>query len=385
LHIFSDIQRLNCRRNELLEKKTSIKDQKRLNRKRQLETRDWSGENFNWSKPVRRALRDVFGLSEFRPKQLESINAIMYQHDVLLLAPTGGGKSLCFQLPAVVSDGLTLVVSPLLSLMEDQVWSLKSHDIPAEILCSTTDKDKANSILKQLTGSEECNIKLLYVTPERIAKSKRFMTALQKLYQAKKLDRFAIDEVHCVSQWGHDFRPDFKFLSNLKNIFPEVPILGVTATATAKVLIDVQKILNIRDCVVFNAPFNRKNLYYHIMEKPSDKSEVCDLLADLLLVRYAKQSGIIYTFSIKDAEDLANELLKRDVKVRPYHANLDAPERTKVHSKWLKNDIQAVVATVAFGMGIDKSNCRFVIHHTISKSMENFYQESGRAGRDGEK
>lgn len=226
-------------------------------------------------------------------------------------------------------------------------------------------------------------MKLLYVTPERMAKSKRLMSALQKSYQNKKLDRIAIDEVHCCSVLGHDFRPDYKYLGTLKTLFPNTPILGVTATASRKVLNDVQKILNIRGCLVFNSPFNRPNLFYSVLEKPSESEAVYDMLADLLKNRYAGQSGIIYTFSIKDTETLVSELLQRDCKVRAYHASLEANQRSAVYQKWMSNQIQAVVATIAFGLGIDKPDVRFVIHHTMSKSMENFYQESGRCGRDG--
>lgn len=193
-----------------------------------------------------------------------------------------------------------------------------------------------------------------------------------------------LDEVHCCSQWGHDFRPDYKFLGSLKTTFPDVPILGVTATATNKVIVDVQKILSIRHSLVIRAPFNRPNLYYQVMEKPSEKQATVDLIAHLLKTRYKDQSGIIYTYSVRDTEELASSLLNADVKVRPYHATLDNDNRSRIHKKWVDNQIQAVVATIAFGMGIDKPDVRFVIHHTISKSMENFYQESGRAGRDGE-
>jgi ATP-dependent DNA helicase Q1 len=226
-------------------------------------------------------------------------------------------------------------------------------------------------------------MKLLYVTPERIAKSKRLMNALQKCYENKYLVRIAIDEVHCCSVLGHDFRPDFKHLGVLKTLFPETPILGVTATASRKILVDIQKILNIRGCIILTTPFNRPNLFYGILEKPSSSEGVVDLISGLLKNRYKTQSGIIYTFSIKDAETLANELLQEEVSVRAYHADLTPQQRSKVYTKWMNNEIQAVVATIAFGMGIDKPDVRFVIHHTLSKSMENFYQESGRCGRDG--
>lgn len=215
-------------------------------------------------------------------------------------------------------------------MCEDQVWALERLGIDARMLNSTTDKDSSNTIHKILSEKAITSpIKLLYVTPERLAKSKRFMNVLQKAYGHKKLDRFAIDEVHCCSQWGHDFRPDYKFLGTLKTLFPDIPILGVTATATQKVIDDVQKMLNIKHSLLFNAPFNRPNLYYHVMEKPAEKEKVVELLAELLKNPYKGMSGIIYTFSIKDAEDLTSELLQRDIKVRPYHANLDAEKRSR--------------------------------------------------------
>lgn len=226
-------------------------------------------------------------------------------------------------------------------------------------------------------------MKLLYVTPERLAKSKRLMSALQKCYENKNLARIAIDEVHCCSVLGHDFRPDYKFLGTMKTLFPDTPLLGVTATASRKILVDIQKILNIRGCMILTTPFNRPNLFYGLLEKPSSSEETVELLAGLLKNRYKNQSGIIYTFSIKDAETLANELLQEEINVRAYHADLTPAQRSKVYTKWMNNEIQAVVATIAFGMGIDKPDVRFVIHHTLSKSMENFYQESGRCGRDG--
>lgn len=229
---------------------------------------------------------------------------------------------------------------------------MKKRGIPAEILHSGTDQDTTNRVHKILNDSAySSQLKLLYVTPERMAKSKRLMSALQKSYQNKKLERIAIDEVHCCSILGHDFRPDYKYLGTLKTLFPNTPIIGVTATASRKVLTDVQKILNIRGCIVFNAPFNRPNLFYGLLEKPSETDAVYDMVADLLRTRYAGQSGIIYTFSIKDTETLVSELLQRDCKVRAYHASLEATQRSNVYQKWMNNDIQAVVATIAFGLG----------------------------------
>lgn len=344
-------------------------------------------ETFPWSRKVREKLKSLVGIEEFRSKQLETINATLSKHDLILVAPTGGGKSLTYQLPSLVNDGITLVVSPLISLMEDQLHSLQKRSIPAKMLSAQSSKEETkliHTILEDPKKSTADKMKLLYVTPERMSKSKRFMTALQKCYHNKKLDRIAIDEVHSVSVLGHDFRPDYKFLGNMKTLFPETPLLGVTATASRKVLIDIQKILNIRGCIIFNSPFNRPNLYYHVIEKPSENEAVYDLLANLLSMRYKGQSGIIYTFSIKDTETLTSELLQRDCKVRPYHAQLEPSQRTSIYQKWMSNQVQAVVATIAFGLGIDKPDVRFIIHHTISKSMENFYQESGRCGRDGQ-
>lgn len=318
--------------------------------------------------------------------QLETINATLSKHDLIYVAPTGGGKSLTYQLPALVDKGITLVVSPLISLMEDQLHSLDKRGIPAKMLSAQSTKEetkKIHTILEDPSTSTADQMKLLYVTPERMSKSKRFMQALQKCYHNSKLDRIAIDEIHSVSVLGHDFRPDYKFLGNMKTLFPNTPILGVTATASRKVLMDIQKILNIRGCIIFNSPFNRPNLYYHVIDKPSENEACYDMLAELLSNRYKGQSGIIYTFSVKDTETLTSELLQRDIKVRPYHAQLEAVQRSSIYKQWMDNKIQAVVATIAFGLGIDKQDVRFVIHHTISKSMENFYQESGRCGRDG--
>jgi ATP-dependent DNA helicase Q1 len=318
--------------------------------------------------------------------QLETINATLSKHDLIYVAPTGQGKSLTYQLPALVDKGITLVVSPLISLMEDQLHSLEKRGIPAKMLSAQSTKEETkriHTILEDPSLSTADQMKILYITPERMSKSKRFMQALQKCYHNSKLDRIAIDEIHSVSVLGHDFRPDYKFLGNIKTLFPNTPILGVTATASRKVLMDIQKILNIRGCIIFNSPFNRPNLYYHVIDKPSENESCYDMLANLLSNRYKGQSGIIYTFSIKDTETLTSELLQRDIKVRPYHAQLEPAQRSSIYRQWMENKIQAVVATIAFGLGIDKQDVRFVIHHTMSKSMENFYQESGRCGRDG--
>ncbi|CAH2235164.1 jg16154 [Pararge aegeria aegeria] len=366
---------------QLHEKKVSLKKSINKLKSDSLASVDWGGNTYEWSEDVKSTLKNIFKIDSFRPKQLSAINSTLSGQHALVVMPTGAGKSLCYQLPAVVKPGITVVISPLVSLMEDQVRSLTNKNIPAMLMTSTSAKEDTNTALNALKD-KNTNIKLLYVTPERLAKSKRFMANLQKCHADGRLQRIAIDEVHCCSQWGHDFRPDYKYLGILSNMFQNVPILGLTATATAHVLNDVQKILNISGCLVIKSTFNRPNLYYKIIEKPTSQEDCLTILEKLLKYRYKGESGIIYTNSIKDSEDLADGLRKRGLRVGCYHANMEANSRSKVHLKWHEKSFQAIVATVAFGMGIDKPDVRFVIHHTISKSMENYYQESGRAGRD---
>uniref|UniRef100_A0A8D0CP84 ATP-dependent DNA helicase n=1 Tax=Sander lucioperca TaxID=283035 RepID=A0A8D0CP84_SANLU len=326
-------------------------------------------------------LKDSFQLSTFRPLQLRAINLTMSGKDLYLVMPTGRGKSLCYQLPAVCSKGFTLVVTPLVSLMEDQIMYLKSIDVSAVMLNASSSKEHAKTVMAGMMDPK-ADFKLLYVTPEKIAKSKLFMSRLEKAYNVNLLSRIAVDEVHCCSQWGHDFRPDYKLLGILKRQFPKVPLLGLTATATSSVLKDCEKILCVPRPITLSASFNRTNLYYEVRIKDSNSETSISDIASLIKNRYKDQSGIVYVFSQKDAESVSSELQKKDILAYPYHAHMDPDDKSRVHRKWTSNKIQVVVATVAFGMGIDKPDVRFVIHHTISKSIENYYQESGRAGRD---
>ncbi|XP_042690864.1 ATP-dependent DNA helicase Q1 [Centrocercus urophasianus] len=387
------IQELLDKQQELIQKKMTLKKlikqslgESAAGGSKETETsvEAWNKTDFPWYEKIKTALQNKFKLQKFRSLQLETVNATMAGKDVFLVMPTGGGKSLCYQLPAVCSDGFTLVICPLISLMEDQLMVLEQLGISATLLNASSSKEHVKWVHTQMLDRNS-QLKLLYVTPEKIAKSKMFMSKLEKAYQAGCLARIAVDEVHCCSQWGHDFRPDYKSLGILKRQFPLAPLIGLTATATNHVLKDAQNILHIRKCITFTASFNRPNLYYEVRHKPSNNEDFIEDIVKIINGRYKGLSGIVYCFSQKDSEQVTISLQKLGIKAGTYHANMDAKYKTKVHKGWAANQIQVVVATVAFGMGIDKPDVRFVIHHSMSKSMENYYQESGRAGRDDQK
>uniref|UniRef100_A0A8C5KYY9 ATP-dependent DNA helicase n=1 Tax=Jaculus jaculus TaxID=51337 RepID=A0A8C5KYY9_JACJA len=340
----------------------------------------WNKEDFPWSGKVKDVLQNVFKLQQFRALQLETINVTMAGKEIFLVMPTGGGKSLCYQLPALCSDGFTLVICPLISLMEDQLMVLKQLGISATMLNASSSKEHVKWVHAEMVNKNS-ELKLIYVTPEKIAKSKMFMSRLEKAYEARRLTRIAVDEVHCCKGRCLSF-PDYKALGILKRQFPNTSLIGLTATATNHVLKDAQKILCVGQCLTFTASFNRPNLYYEVRQKPSNADDFIEDIVKLINGRYKGQSGIIYCFSQKDSEQVAISLQKLGVGASAYHANLEPADKTRVHTRWSANEVQVVVATVAFGMGIDKPDVRFVIHHSMSKSMENYYQESGRAGRD---
>lgn len=342
---------------------------------------------FPWSPEVKQMLKDRFRMETFRHNQLEAINATLSGDDAFILMPTGGGKSLCYQLPAVVKSGrtkgITLVVSPLISLMQDQVDHLKSLHIHAVAYNGEVPREYKDMVMKMLHERNPENfIELLYVTPEMVNKNKRFQDGMDMLYQKGKLARIVIDEAHCVSQWGHDFRPDYKELGVIRRQFRGVPLMALTATATENVIMDVMHNLGMENSKVFTQSFNRPNLYYEVRLKTGNANAL-ESIANLIQTKYPDQCGIVYTISRKNAEDVAQKLCGYGIKAAHYHASVPPEEKVATQREWQKDRIRVVVATIAFGMGIDKPDVRFVIHHGLPKSLEGYYQETGRAGRDG--
>jgi ATP-dependent DNA helicase RecQ len=320
--------------------------------------------------PLLDTLKQVFGFPAFRPLQEEIIQDALEGRDVFALLPTGGGKSLCFQLPALMKPGLTVVVSPLISLMKDQVDALQASGIPATFLNSAL---AAGEGRKRLRGLHQGEYRLLYAAPERLMLS-GMLDDLKKW----NVGLIAIDEAHCISEWGHDFRPEYRQLSTLRDHFPGVPIMALTATATERVREDILRQLRLDDAVPYVASFNRPNLTYRVVPKSKPYDQVLDFVR-----KRRNESGIVYCFSRKAADSVAARLNEDGIKALPYHAGLTAKERSNNQEKFLRDEVRVIAATIAFGMGINKPNVRYVIHYDLPKNIEGYYQETGRAGRDG--
>src|SRR5712675_369598 len=315
-------------------------------------------------------LKKHFGYDKFRPLQREIIQDALAGRDVFVLMPTGGGKSLCFQLPALMRDGLTIVVSPLIALMKDQVDALQTSGIPATYLNSTLDREEAKARWRGLHRGE---YRMLYVAPERLMLDAFLERALNW-----NIAQLAIDEAHCISEWGHDFRPEYRELKKLRKHLPDVPLMALTATATERVRVDIVKELKLRDPRCYVASFNRPNLTYRVVPKSVPYEQL------LAFIRSRpNDSGIVYCASRKSTESLTRNLNADGVNAKPYHAGLTTPERTKHQDAFLRDDVRVITATIAFGMGINKPNVRFVVHYDLPKNLESYYQETGRAGRDG--
>lgn len=319
-------------------------------------------------------LKNVFGFDKFKDSQEEIVKAVLEGKNCFVIMPTGGGKSLCYQLPAIMSEGTAIIISPLIALMKNQVDSIRNTGTDnriAHVLNSTLSKQEAINVRQDLINQ---HTKLLYVAPESLTKEENV-----ELFKQLKISFYAIDEAHCISEWGHDFRPEYsRIRSIIENIGHKVPIIALTATATPKVQKDIQRNLCIEDAKIFKTSFNRPNLYYEVRPKTKD--------VDKEVVKYIKQysgkSGIIYCLSRKKVEELAQTLQENNIKALPYHAGLDAATREKNQDDFLMERADIIVATIAFGMGIDKPDVRFVLHYDMPKSLEGYYQETGRSGRD---
>ena len=324
---------------------------------------------------LHKKLKEIFGYDSFRGEQEEIIKNLLDNNDSMIIMPTGGGKSMCYQLPALISNGCAIVVSPLIALMKNQVDILRSYyknENIAHVLNSSLSKSQAQQVKEDIMMG---NTKLLYVAPESLVKTENI-----EFFKAANVSFYAIDEAHCISEWGHDFRPEYRKLKQIIDTIGRAPIIALTATATPKVRQDIMKNLQISEGKLFLDSFNRSNLFYEIQPKKDVAKQI---------IRYIKdrngESGVIYCLSRKKVEEIAELLQINGINALPYHAGLDAKKRVENQEAFLMDDCAVIVATIAFGMGIDKADIRYVIHHDIPKSLEGYYQETGRAGRDGGK
>ncbi|HWS69723.1 MAG TPA: DNA helicase RecQ [Steroidobacteraceae bacterium] len=324
---------------------------------------------------ITHALKRAFGFDAFRPGQESVVRDVLAGRDVLALMPTGGGKSLCYQLPALMQRGVSLVISPLIALMQDQVRQLQDNGIAATFVNSSLESVEIAARLSALVRGD---YKLAYLAPERLVLREFLEGPLSRLSEGPGINAFVVDEAHCVSEWGHDFRPEYRHLSALRRRHPLVPILAFTATATPRVRTDIIAQLALRDPAVHLTSFNRPNLFYRV--RPKTKRSYGELLAQ------AREggAGIVYCLSRRRVDELATELQSHGIRALPYHAGLEAQTRRDNQEAFIRDDVQVIVATIAFGMGINKPDVRWVIHYDLPKSLESYYQESGRAGRDGD-
>lgn len=344
--------------------------------------KEWNRKDFKWSNEIEGFNSELFGHTDFRENQRSIINCALAGHDVFVCMPTGGGKSLCFQIPGIYLKGLSVVIMPIISLIYDQVVFLKRLGLPAEMITGSTTPKQQREIYQDCLNNPDYGVKLLYICPERIAQSANFYNFLDRLYAQQNLARFVIDEAHCVSNWGHDFRPDYLCLKSLKERFPQIPMMALTATATENARVDIIKTLGMKRPYYFQSSFNRPNLHYEVKIRPPKMTGFVSEVVKFIKGNYDRKPGIIYCSTTATCDQVVELLIKEKIKAAPYHAKLTEYDRNQNQDMWMSENILIMVATLAFGMGINKSNVRFVIHYNIPKSIEAYYQESGRAGRD---
>eukprot|EP00475_Leptophrys_vorax_P002050 TRINITY_DN11169_c0_g2_i1.p1 TRINITY_DN11169_c0_g2~~TRINITY_DN11169_c0_g2_i1.p1 ORF type:complete len:687 (+),score=159.03 TRINITY_DN11169_c0_g2_i1:28-2061(+) len=389
-----EIKRNKKAMNKLQKRNDRMKEQIEALKSRQVEAMMTKGihesrsESFR-NEPLEKAtkvLREVFRLRDWRSPQKEIINAVLSGKDVLVIMPAGSGKSLTYQLPAVVQEQgrVVFVISPLLALMVDQVEQMKKIGVASVMISSATSREDNNKVWKTLSEEQSTDIRLIYVTPEFLARSKTLRINISKLHLAGRIALFVIDEAHCCSQWGHDFRPDYRKLNLLRALWKDVPIMALTATAPHSVRKDIVTLLQMKDPILFFKPVKRNNLFYSVVEKKTP-TETTIMIGQMIQQRHPNECGLVYCLQKRDTEDLANVLQSTfGIPSVSFHADLKPQERDTRYRMWCAGKVKVIVATVAFGMGIHKADVRFVYHHTMSKSLSAYYQESGRAGRDGQ-